>query len=498
MEGQNVVALKQGSGTVQASLRKDLDMTEDVGDGAARIPTPNPACDDDVDWESIAEYLSQCQIADGVDGTTINSYQHEDSPTRPRSDTGHRLVSPDPNIISRWGIPCKITIFSRSPAIATPSPSSTSSLPNPGLSTGAKAGIAGGIAIGVVIVLATLVTLHTRRRRRKFGYSRTKGKDSMAAELDGHFVVTTWPDHGEASPMIKPAHTRRPSEGNIGFDERIPSRSELHHEGHVGLGLDRLPSQTELHHEIEGRGVQYPEERHVVSPEVSSNLQTQPSQIYHPTPQPYQPSPLLNRSPSPDLEDDPYEQHNQRARPSHPLAQLSEAIPPPKLQARQAHSMADYQNAVPLGFANGFVQVGHGEMTPDTPTRTWDSIQPTYELDLGERFNHGRISEEADAERGLIQAAEEDRVQDEAEVQRERGEELDRVEGDTELPQYEEMPSVKKVEEQGVVKNRNVRENVRWNQATGHYHIDTDSEDEDNGEGTSRSARRELTKEEMG
>lgn len=494
MEGQNAVALKQETGKSKASLREDLDMTENVDDGAARTYIQNPACDDDVDWEIIAEYLSQCQIADGVDGTAINSYQHKASPTRSRTDPSHRSVSPDRNIISKGDITSQTSVFSRNPAIATPSPSSSS---NAGLSTGAKAGIAGGIAIGVVIVLATLVTLHTRRRRRKFGYSRTKGKDSTAAELDGHFVVTTWPDHGEASPMIKPAHTRRPSEGNIGFEERIPSRSELHHEGHVGLGLDRLPSQRELHHEIEGRGVQY-EERYVVSPEVSSTLQTQPSQIYHPTPQPYQPSPLLNRSPSPEPEDDPYEQHNQRARPSHPLAQLSEAIPPPKLQARQAHSMADYQNAVPLGFANGFVQVGHGEMTPDTPTRTWDSIQPTYELDLGERFNHGRISEEADAERGLIQAAEEDRVQDEAEVQREREEELDRVEGDTELPQYEEMPGGKKQEEQEVVKNRNVRENVRWNQATGHYHIDTDSEDEDNGEGTSRSARRELTKEEMG
>lgn len=496
MEAQNAVASKQESGNVQASLRKDLDVAEDVEDGEARISMPNPACDDDVDWESIAEYLSQCQMADGVDITAINLHQHEE--TRPRSVTNHRSVIPHHNGIKILETPSKTSIFSRSPAIATPSPSSTSSPSNPGLSTGAKAGIAGGIAIGVVIVLATLVTLHTRRRRKKFGYSRAKGKDSMAAELDGHFVVTTWPDHGEASPIIKPAHTRRPSEGNIGFEEGVQSRSELHHEGHIGLRLDRLLSQTELHHEIEGRGVQHPEDRYVVSPEVTGTLHTQPSQIYHPTPQPYQPSPLLNRSPSPEPEDDPYQQHNQRARPSHPLAQLSEAIPPPKLEARQAHSMADYQNAVPLGFANGFVQVGQGEMTPDTPTRTWDSIQPTYELDLGQRFDHGRISEEADAERGLIQAAEEDRIQDEAEVQREREEGLDRVEGDTELPQYEEMPGIKKEVEQEVVKNRNVRENVRWNQATGHYHIDTDSEDEDNGEGTSRSARRELTKEEMG
>lgn len=436
-----------------------------------------PSGDDEVDWTIIAEYLSQCQSDELESCTTIDRTSQDESPLREsRLQAVLHSIIPSRYTISKRDETTGTLEMPRSPSSttdpATPSASATAA-PSAGLSTGAKAGIAGGIAIGVVIVLATLVTLHTRRRRKKYGYTRTKGKDSMAAELDGHFVVTTWPDHGEASPMIKPAHTRRESEAHVG-----------------GLGLEGLPGQSDYRHEMEGRGPLYNEERYVISPGLPQSMRTQ-SNIYSPTPQPYQPSPLLNRSPSPErVEPDPYEQHNKRARPAHPLSLLSEAIPPPKLQAREVHSMADYQNAVPLGFANGFVQVGGTEQTPDTPTRTWDSIQPTFELDLGERFNHGRVSEEADAERGLIQAAEEDRADEEA------GNEdvIEQAEGDTELPQYEEMPGVNKKEDENLVKTRVVRESVRWDQATGHYHIDSESEDERDGP----SSRRELTKEELG
>ena len=474
----------QGTGTTKLEPKNDLDSSKQSSSKSASTGSNNPTqhtgytldCDADIDWETVAEYLSQCQAANTADHVAVDCVSRNDLLIANTQSEARRTVDDAQRAITKRLNPSKSLILPRTPVVAS-TPSPTSNIPeNAGLSTGAKAGIAGGIAIGIVIVLATLITLHTRRRRKKSGYSRTKGKDSMAAELDGHFVVTTWPDHGEASPMIKPVHARRASEANI------------------GLGLERLPSQQDLHHEVEERSVEYNEERYVISPGLPNEIQGQHSNIHSPTPQAYQPSPLLNRSPSPELEQDPYEQHNQRARPSHPLAQLSEAIPPPKLEKRQVHVMADYQNAVPLGYANGFVQVGHTEVTPDTPTRTWESIQPTCELDLGERFNRGRASDEdTDAERGLIQAAEEDRAEDEAQEARDEG--LDRVEGDTELPQYEEMPGLRKQEEE-VVKHRHTRENVRWNQSTGHYHIDSESEDD--GEGTSSNARRELTKEELG
>lgn len=488
-----MVVAKQESGKSTAWSVVGLESTKDEDFVLVESPSKHTLCDKEVDWETIAEYLSQCQSSGPVDAAASDRIRHDEAPHKaPPLQTILHSIFPTRYAVTKRESPTR-TLTPRFPITTSPSPSASATpATNPGLSTGAKAGIVGGAAIGVVIILATLVTLHTRRRRKQFGYARTKGKDTMAAELDGHFVVTTWPEHGETSPMMKPVHTRRQSDG------------------HIGLGLERLPERDDFHHEIEGRGVEYYDDQHIVSPDLPSSIRSPLANIYSPTPQSYQPSPILNHSPSPEREARREERHYQQTRRSHPLAQLSEAIPP-SLGARRAHSMADYQTAVPLGFANGFVQVGHTERTPDTPTRTWDSIQPTYELDLGERFNHGRISEEADAERGLIQAAEEDRVEEEQavdeetamaveeavvrETERVREEAIERVEGDSELPQYEEMPAVKK-QDDNVIKNRVAREHVRWNQATGHYHIDTDSEDE--GQGTSRSVRRELTKEELG
>ena len=456
-----------------------------------------PLCDDEIDWETIVDYLSQCQSVESVSITTIDRVINEE-PSLKQSDL-YKLppsIRPHRYTMNKRDDSTSTSLHLRTqPTPVSLSPSS-SAIPraNQGLSTGAKAGIVGSVAIGIVIVLATLVTLHTRRRRKKYGYTRTKGQDSMATELDGQFVVTTWPDHGEASPMINSVHTMRESEG------------------HVGLGQERVPGEVDSHYEMEGHRVESPEEQYIVSPETLYSAQTPHTSIYSPMPQPYLPSPLLNRSPSPPQAPDPYEQHNRRSRPSHPLASLSEAIPPPQLLPRRVHSMAEYQNAVPLGYSNGFVQVGQSERTPDTPTRkrTWDSIQPTYELDLAESSQRGRIDDEADVGRGLIPAQghrandereglgakEQSEQHDERQGSVNRAVDLERVEGDAELPQYEEMPGSIQKEQQRLVSTRHVRESVRWDQATGRYHIDdiVESGSEDEGEET----RRELTKEELG
>ena len=124
----------------------------------------------------------------------------------------------------------------------------------------------------------------------------------------------------------------------------------------------------------------------------------------------YIPTPIENTQAA----QDPFEQHNQRSRPSHPLSGLSEAIPPPPLQKRMPHSMADYQSAVPLGFANGFVQVEReedGDIGTHAETR--------FEIDMD-----GMSDSDIENEREVEIAIEGDEGPD----------------GDESLPVYEETP----------------------------------------------------------
>lgn len=131
-----------------------------------------------------------------------------------------------------------------------------------------------------------------------------------------------------------------------------------------------------------------------------------------------------------------FDQHNQRSRPSHPLSGLSEAIPPPPLQKRVPHEMADYQSAVPLGFANGFVQVEHvGELDPSpSPIPTRALTAQNFSYDAGNAIG------------GNSNTSSNSNLRPErAETRTEIDMDIDdsEVEGDESLPVYEENPAIK-------------------------------------------------------
>lgn len=448
-------------------------------------------CIDEVDWDTIADSLSRCQQPAKHQSSAPSSAIDLTTVTPPFQPQPHRLQPPfmlpstsKATLTQRdaQNMPATIPKTSNVLPLSSPSPTATTPPPPAGLSTGAKAGIAGASAIGVVIVLATLITLHNRRRRRKYGYTRTKGKDGMISELEGHFTVTTWPSRGEDSPMMLGGRQRSESEGDV-----------------VGLGIERSGPSTNPGLTLSGRDgtsvMRHPEynvsaltqNQHDVSPQIpyspyQPNLYSPPAQTYHP-------SPLLHAHRAVEAEaesPDPYEQHNLRTRPSHPLSLLSEAIPPPKLEARAAHSMADYQNAVPLGFANGFVQVGSRRGSED-------SIQPTWDLDVGDRGNIQQIEHGLDtAESSLLTNAEQENARlDHDHIQNHEAQEV--VRDDEQLPEYEEMAPTEQDD-----RKREVRESVRWDQSTGHYHIDIESDSEAGEANAERTRRRSLTKEELG
>lgn len=134
-----------------------------------------------------------------------------------------------------------------------------------------------------------------------------------------------------------------------------------------------------------------------------------------------------------------FDQHNQRSRPSHPLSGLSEAIPPPPLQKRVHHEMADYQSAVPLGFANGFVQVEHaGEMDQ------FPSSNPTHIPHQNHEYNSVQATGYAVAGNSSNSYDNSSRPE-QIETRTEIDMDLDdsEVEGDESLPVYEENPAIK-------------------------------------------------------
>jgi hypothetical protein len=156
--------------------------------------------------------------------------------------------------------------------------------------------------------------------------------------------------------------------------------------------------------------------------------------------------------------------------------------------------MADYQNAVPFGFSNGFVQVDRGSGRNSIDSEPTEAVA---ELQSGERSNRAELQGNGESSR-IAELHGNGESSRRAEL---AAEEVDGPDGDPTLPPYVEPEGMEQTPPEEKRGSRR-RETVRYDRSTAHYHIDSESESEAEedvpGNGTGKQKRRAFTKEELG